>query len=255
MRRCVMSVVDRLRSIEVTSRTVAVCIIGLLLVAACVVVTAKNLADSTSAKPKSEKPVTEGKALDKPGKVELEIREKSAAKKAKEGTAEKSTKVVAAPEDPYAIIIRRNLFRPVQPGSLAEGPKSPPKTSPMPDLPRLPPMPGGPKSSPDVSEFKKNLAFTGLVEMPTGRQALLENLQSKETRFVGSGETAFGYRLVSISDSSVRLEKDGATFALNMGENKPDTEPGAKAGAPAGPSPPGGPGGPEEAAKAAKSGK
>ena len=89
------------------------------------------------------------------------------------------------------------------------------------------PVGGAPSSAPPSDDFKKSLAFTGVVQTSAGTQALLENLKTKETRFVARGESAFGCRVANISQQSVMLEKDGAEFRLNIGENKSDTEPSA----------------------------
>ncbi|HUV04713.1 MAG TPA: hypothetical protein VMX94_06360 [Armatimonadota bacterium] len=220
-----MSIIDRLRSTQVSSRVAAVCIGLLLLAAMVVVVAAKNSASSVPPRPKAKtaKPAAKAK------QVNVEVRERTPSD-AKEKSKAKPTaqakpapQAAAAPkEDPYAVIVQRNLFRPVQPAAVTPPPPpTPPKVTP------LPPMPAGPPK-PDVSEFKKTIAFTGLVETPTGRQALLEKFSSKETRFVAEGEEAFGCRLVKIAERSVTLEKDGSQFNLNIGENKPGADSGAK---------------------------
>ena len=221
-----MKIINFLHSTQVSRRTAAICIGVLLLAAMAVVVAAKNSASSAPARPrvKTVKPAAKAK------RVDLQVRETSP-KDAKAKSEAKPAPQAAAKDDPYAVIVERNLFRPVQPGAATAPTPSPgggsPTPPPPPKVTPLPPMPsGGKPSGGDVGEFKKTIAFTGLVETLTGKQALLENLTSKETRFVAQGENAFGCRLVDIAEGSVTLEKDGSQFKLRIGENKPDTESG-----------------------------
>ncbi len=216
-----MSAIDRLRSIQVSPRIAAYCMIAMIVILSGVVVTVRKMADTTPAYAVAGKSGAKG------------INARADEKKGKAGAVTASTS-----GDPYAIIVERNLFQPVgavqQPG---QGGK--PATPPTPPAkPLLPPMPVAPAGN--IDEVKKNIAFTGAVGMPSGQMALLENLQSKETRFVGQGESAFGYRVMTINSQLVVLEKNGLQFTLTMGENKTD--------APAAPAKPGGdgkPGGPE----------
>jgi hypothetical protein len=246
-----MSFIERLRSIEVTPRTTAICIVVVILVGGAVVVTAKNMANDTPDRPRHSV-----KATVRAKKVGLEIKERKAGKadadktdKSQQKEKQKRAKsTTVAKTDPYAIIFERNLFKPIGPGASPSG-----KTGggsaqvgpskPMSGMPALPPMP---KSGGDIGETRKNLAYTGMVELPGGPQALIENISGKETAWKKVGESAFGCRVVSISERSISMEKDGTPFNLSIGENKPDTDPGAKGGAPpSGSTPPqGGPGGP-----------
>jgi len=226
-----MNIINRLHSTQVSRRTAAICIGVLLLAAMAVVVAAKNSASSAPARPKVKtvKPAAKAK------RVDLQVRETSP-RDAKAKSEAKPAPQAAAKDDPYAVIVERNLFRPVQPGAVTAPPPSPgggkePGKSgggppPPPKAPTLPPIPSGGKPSGGDGEFKKTIAFTGMVETSTGKQALLENLTSKETRFVAQGENAFGCRLVDIAEGSVTLEKDGSQFKLRIGENKPDTDSG-----------------------------
>jgi len=197
-----------------------------------VVITARKMAETS--------PVVAEKTAPASTDVKAKVVETKGGSKAKSAEESRS-------EDPYEIIVERNLFRPVTAASLAQsgsgGASGPPKTAPQ-SAP-LPPMPVAPTGN--IDEVKKNIAFTGAVELPDGQQALLENLQSKETKFVRQGESAFGYRVMTISSQLVVLEKNGLQFTLTMGENKPDApaagapKPGGQPGQPGQP----GQGGPE----------
>jgi len=138
----------------------------------------------------------------------------------------------APPPNPYAVIAERNLFRPLTqlgPGPRPSSPTSPPPGGKMPVLPAgksggpPSPAPRSPSSPPGSADFKKTLAFTGVVETPDGTQALIENIQTKECRFVKQGDNAFGCRVTNINSQILSLEKDGSSFTLNIGENKPDS--------------------------------
>jgi hypothetical protein len=224
-----MSAFDRLSSIQVSPRMAAYSMIALVVVLSGVVVTVRKVADTSPAYAVADKPAAKSTG------VNAKVDEKTDKAKGKESKA----------DDPYAIIIERNLFRPVAVGSLAVTETQGAKPTPPPPVKSpLPPMPVAPAGN--IDEVKKNIAFTGAVGMPSGQQALIENLQTKETRFVSQGESAFGYRVMTISSQLVVLEKNGLQFTLTMGENKTDAPPapGPKPGEQK-PGQPGQPGGPE----------
>lgn len=199
-----MSIVDRLRSIQVSPRVAMYCLLAMIVLLSAVVVTVRKIADTTPAY------AVAGKSGDKSAGVNARVDEKKEKSNPKPAAESKS-------EDPYAIIVKRNLFKPLTTGSLAQGAKP----TPSPDVKSpLPPMPVAPAGN--IDEVKKNIAFTGAVGMPSGQQALFENLQTKETRFVSQGESVFGYRVLTISSQLVVLEKNGLQFTLTMGENKPN---------------------------------
>jgi hypothetical protein len=182
------------------------CVIAMIVILSAVVVTVRKIADTTPAY------AVAGKSVPKSAGLNARADEK----KDKPGTG-----IASKSGDPYAIIVERNLFQPVTAGSLAQGGSQGAKPTPSPEVKTpLPPMPVAPAGN--IDEVKKNIAFTGAVGMPSGQQALLENLQSKETRFVSQGESAFGYRVMTISSQLVVLEKNGLQFTLTMGENKAD---------------------------------
>ncbi len=220
-----MSVLDRLRSTQLSPRVAAFSIVGMLVVMTGVVMLVRQMADTA--------PVSAGK----PAGISVTASEKKSASAARAGAG-------AGKDDPYQIIVERNLFRPVTGASPApESPETapPPPTPPQPPVQPMPlPVPSG-----KIDEVKKGVAFTGAVQIAGVQRALLENLQSKEARYTGQGESAFGYRVMSISSQLVVLEKNGLQFTLTLGENKPDAPPpaGKQGGQPGGQ--PGQQGGPE----------
>ena len=226
-----MSVLDRLRTTQVTPRTAVYSIIVLVAVLGSAVVAVRKMADTSPVHAVAGKPAV------KSGKVDVKIDEKKAV----------SAKDALKAEDPYAIIAERNLFSPVGSSSTASMPAKLPTSAPPPK-PSIPPM-TLPVPMGNIDEVKKHVAFTGAVGMPSGQQALLENLQTKETKFVGQGESAFGYRVVTISSQLVVLEKNNLQFTLTMGENKSDApaaaapKPGGQPGQPGAPQVPPKPGG------------
>ena len=231
-----MNLIGRLRSVEVSARAAMLSIGVLLAVVVVVIVVAKNAASTSAARP-TAKPSVEAKRM----------RVNITQAKPKEPTPAPAAK--PKDSDPYSVIAERNLFRPVSGGGAGPAAKpptpGPPSGGPVMAVRRpgmLPPMPiGGAPPSPPSDDFKKSLAFTGVVQTSAGMQALLENLKTKETRFAARGDSAFGCRLVDISQQAVTLEKEGAEFRLNIGENKPDTE--ASAAKPSGEQKPPQPGG------------
>lgn len=231
-----MNALERLRNIEVSPRTAAICVVVLLAVAVGFIMCLRNSANSVQ----PDRPgAAQAASSETPTEVKIEEKTTTNSKdKTTEKSANKDTSTTKS--DPYAVIAERNIFRPVKLGSGASGVPAPPKGSGAPPdappsqpgpPPQMPGMPGGgrpPGGGGDTSEVKKNLAFTGVVETPSGMHALLENISSKETSYVAEGGNAFGCRVVTISDRSVILDKDGSQFSLTMGENKPNVDPGAK---------------------------
>lgn len=239
-----MSVIERLRSTQVSARIAAVCIIAVLLVSTVVVIVAKNVVGS------QPNPLSRRQRSTEANKARAKVKEV--------GTP--PTKTLPGPQpdpaknpegkDPYAVIVERNLFKPLpQSGDASKPPPG--------DQGFLPPMPiAMPIAMPanvNLDEIKKQIVFTGVVTTADGIQALLENLSTKETRFVAVGDSAFDCRVVSISPRKISLNKGGAHFMLNIGENKPDVGTGGeskpKSEAKNKPPPPPGPGGPPRQAK------
>ena len=253
-----MRILDRLRSTQVSPLATAICITVLFVTALAIAIAAKNIA-SRPTRDDRKRPVA------KASRASVRVTETKAKPKVQEKPAApgklkcERTKKDTPKVDPYDVIVSRNLFRPVgsggqanQPAGQAPSPQAGMKERggaagsllPMP-IPALPAWPGsgGPPGG-RAPQSVKNIAFTGIVKTPSETQAMLENLDTKEVRFVGQGGNAFGCRVASISPQSVSLDKDGAQFTLALGENKTDAQPAAAASKPAGGPPVGSPGGP-----------
>ena len=251
-----MSLIERLQSIQVSKRTAVLCLVALVVVAVVVIVEARNIAVSGPAGA-----TTVRKPPAKATSVDVQVTQGKVRTAKPKAASVKAVDQKAPEKDPYAVIAERNLFRPVgalppsgEPTAPAgKGGNGKKRGGPGGSVPQLPPVGGQTPPSPPASggpgggDFKKNIAFTGVVETSNGTQALIESLPTKETRFVSRGESAFGCRVVDIKPQSVSLEKDGSQFTLAIGENKPDTGEGSGGAKPSGGSPPAGtpPSGPE----------
>lgn len=124
---------------------------------------------------------------------------------------------IAAGDD-YSIIVKRNLFQAAAPKltaalSVVGKPTDPPvfsfTTTPVMNSTPVVPTNAGP-----------HLAYTGMVELPDGAYALLENLDSQQSQYVKIGEAAFGYKVVEATTLTVTLEQHGDRTMLNLGANK-----------------------------------
>lgn len=239
-----MSVIERLRNTEVSTRTAAVCLGVLILAMATIVLASRG--------PERVKAPTQNPEVSSKSRAAVSQPRTSSAR----GEADTShmptvverASVPSDQEDPYAVIVNRNLFRAVRVSSLPPSPTAggkgntkeeqkrhtgPPPSGKFNSIEPLP-VPGAGRgvrpSGGTENEFMRSLAFTGVVDSPAGRQALLENITSKKTRFVSKGENAFGCRVIDFDERQITIEKDGELFVLNIGENKPDVESGTKAG-------------------------
>ena len=210
-----MSVIERLRSTQVSARAAAVCIIAVLLASIVVVITAKNVVSNQQPR------LSQREGDSEVNKARVRVNELDGQPPKAGSNTRASSEKNPSNKDPYAIIVERNLFKPLGGSKPKSGDTSP-----------KPPAPGNQESllpmfvamPPDVSfdEIKKQIVFTGVVATADGIQALLENLSTQETRFVAVGDSAFGCRVVSISPREVLLNEGGAQFTLKIGENKPD---------------------------------
>jgi len=127
------------------------------------------------------------------------------------------------PGGEYGMIAARRLFQPL-PTYLAasatvQAPVVPPlKVPPLKIVPRAKPIaparPAGPR-----------LALTGVVELPNGTFALLENLDTAKSQYVRIGGTAFDCQLVELTAQTAVLKCRGQNITLKLGENKPDEQP------------------------------
>jgi len=74
------------------------------------------------------------------------------------------------------------------------------------------------------NDAKPQLALTGVVDIAGTTYALLESLEDHKTQYTRPGSAAFGYTLVSVAEKSATMEANGATFVLNIGENKEEVK-------------------------------
>jgi hypothetical protein len=65
-----------------------------------------------------------------------------------------------------------------------------------------------------------NIAVVGIVQVNGVWKALVENCESGETRFVCEGESAFEYRVKSVFQDGVILERSSKEFVLALDETK-----------------------------------
>lgn len=120
----------------------------------------------------------------------------------------------------YALIAKRNLFQPSTVASTISVPVS--TELPKPTAPSTPVFTFTPSTpvSGEPSITPPHLAYTGMVELPSGHYALLENLDTKESIYARIGSTAFGYTVVDATSNTVSLEQNGDLVTLNFGANK-----------------------------------
>lgn len=131
---------------------------------------------------------------------------------------------VAKPKLDNELIAQRNLFQPLV-ETKAETPPPPAKPVVQPNpvprpLPAPPPMPAF-RPTQTQNPPQPQVAVVGSFKVNNERFALVEDLTKGESRMVGEGESAFGYRVARINDETVTLERDGDTLHLALGENKP----------------------------------
>lgn len=137
----------------------------------------------------------------------------------------------------YALIATRNLFQPPTVASTEPAPVSTDTpVAPPPVFSFTPSTPEPTQGTPDTGS--PHLAYTGMVELPSGRYALLENLDSKESIYARIGSAAFGCTVVDATSNTVTLEQNGDLVTLNFGANKAEdlgvTTPKADAAPPTG---------------------
>ena len=196
-----MSVVEQLRTTELTPRTTLFGICVMLLLAAGVVAGVLKVMNGTLAADNSH-PHPPGHTLSTPVKAMR----------------------AGWPGKPdYSVIIKRNLFKPVidnTAGAPASGPGAPiipggNNTSNTTIMKEIRPFTPSPPRPP-----RPKLAYTGCVEFNGETYALLENLDLGAAQYIRQDSVAFGCKLVEIAPQSVKLEWRGETFTLNLGDNK-----------------------------------
>ncbi len=151
----------------------------------------------------------------------------------------------ALTEQDYTVIVKRNLFHPLETVTIAAPPpvekvQPPQKTDSNMFNTQVRDVTGIPAAT---TTSAPQVAFTGLVNIGGEQYALLESLDDHLSQYTRLGSTAFGYKLVGLAEKSVTLEIGGETLVLNIGDNKQEeaiTPP--KAAAPTTANPAGGPG-------------
>jgi hypothetical protein len=224
-----MSLVNKLRSTEVTPRTALLSIVGLVLATAGVLTAVVKLVNAPSS------------SAEAPERVEAPVATASAPELNSGKTA---VEPLGTPD--YAVIVKRNLFRPT--GKIAVAPPVAPPIQAPPPIPRftgVPPFIPFASSEPTVPILPPPpLAFTGVVEIAGETYALIEHLESKEAQYVPLDGTAFDCTVTQIAARSIGLEYAGRPFTLDLGENKTEPEPTPPAAQPSAPpgggTPPGG---------------
>ena len=136
----------------------------------------------------------------------------------------------------YTVIAQRNLFQPlvapkakvtqtsvkrdrlVQPSSPNLNRDVQPS---FPNVPSMSPffsMPSGEATSNPASD---RIAVVGAVRVSDDLYVLVEDVTKGETRYVRAGESVFGYTVKSADVDNAVLVRDGKTFVVALGENKP----------------------------------
>lgn len=136
----------------------------------------------------------------------------------------------------YAVIAQRNLFQPLvapkakvtQPSAKGDRlvqPSSPnpnqgiqTSSSNVPPMFSFFPMPSGEATSNPSSD---RIAVVGAVRVGDDLYVLVEDAAKGETRYIRAGESAFGYTVKSADVDNAVLVRDGQTFMVALGENKP----------------------------------
>lgn len=125
-------------------------------------------------------------------------------------------------EQAYEEIPGRNLFRQARP-----------ETKPASDDPgvlvaALPParletrydQAQAPVHTPEIDR----ITVVGRVVLDGVEQAVVEDMSRGETRFVPVGGTAFDYRFTQLTPHGATLERDGKTYTIAYGANKPEPQ-------------------------------
>ncbi len=220
-----MSVVDNLKSTQVTPKTAAIFAVITLIVVGGIIFIVK----SVMMPPQNTELATEITNRSPEVKVTL----KDSVKTSTPAKANKNT-ITAKPVDACVLIAQRNIFKPL----VSSAPAVPGGNKPIPPITLgvMPSMPGGmrgPGGGPE--QGKSKIAFTGIVQTPEGVMALLENTANNETKYVRVGDNAFGASVTEVSATAVTIISEGQPVRLALGENKISTPPPAA-------TPPGAPG-------------
>ncbi|MDD3925688.1 MAG: hypothetical protein PHT33_03410 [bacterium] len=229
-----MKAIERLKSIEISPLTGGAAIVSLLLIALVAIMWVKS----------SLNRVPDGPDSKTSGYADSDLKPAADVSPARKGSLKPGGDFTD-----YTVIVDRNIFASTRTATdSADGAKAGSASGksdasdlnlaslllPGLALPSSSSAQGSKPADDPVGGIRKSMAFTGVVESGGEKRALLENLSTSETRFAAQGEEIFGLRLAEIGERYIILEKDGSQVRLEMGENKSDSVPGAKAAAPAG---------------------
>ena len=116
----------------------------------------------------------------------------------------------------YAVVTERDIFRPLarEAASLRE-----PKSFPDPQSKTT-----GTKDEEAPKGPTDDVAVTGFVEIGGQLQALVENVETGEGRYVAAGETIFGLTVAAIRRGRVIFEQAGKTYEVAAGEREIEEE-------------------------------
>lgn len=225
---------NRLQNTQISPKVIAVCVVSFLVVASFGVLIVKKVV-SQSPQPAADSSVSVN--LNKTSTNMIKTSAQAGSDKIVNNNDKATVTASVDSKDPYAIIVERNIFKPIGaaggnsgvPGLvqiIKPGGILPPLT-----ITTLPGFNGGgfpgfgSRGSRGGGGAQK-IAFTGIVETPDGIQALLENTATLETRYAGVGDSAFGMTVDEVTSRSVALRSnDGQSLNLRLGENKTDTPP------------------------------
>lgn len=221
-----MSGLDKLKGTDISPKNAVTAILVLVVVLSGAVAAFVRSQSVTSAVPENIK-------NDQHGTMSVDVQENKPS--SPQATA-KSVAGVAQPVPAWKAVADRNIFKaiPGYSGAKAEvakisaDPRSRPMIQPMP-LGVLP-FNGGGMGFRGMGRDRggsKNVAYTGMVETPEGRFALLENTSTTQTKYAAVGDEVFGMRVVDFNAHSATLDSGGETVSLSIGENKTAAQPAA----------------------------
>ena len=230
-----MSTLERMRSTQVTPKTAAIAIGALLVLCGIAIFGVRALVSGSSEPTTSSQPSALPRS---PMVANVDVKEGAATPDTKKQDPKPAAPAV---DDPVKSIANRNMFQAVSAdasdtsGSTDNAPgfgrrsrrgNLPPMA--LGELPVLPSIAGLDMAlMPRGGQGAASLAYTGLVEIPNGRLALIENTATAETKYVGVGDSAFGMTVTDVSPRSVSLDGGGQQVRLAIGENKSQNPAGA----------------------------
>ncbi|MHB0998420.1 MAG: hypothetical protein ACYC27_04160 [Armatimonadota bacterium] len=217
-----MSIINRLRNIQVSPAMTGASIAILLIIAIAGVLIIKKVSSGTPSVNSNQQIDIQHSVASSASHVNVDT------DKLKTGNTQQSA------IDSCEAIAARNVFKSIGfTGTITESSVEPPANQGA-GMMSLPPMPVGnfQQSSMPQGGFSfgfpgggrsNNIAFTGIVNIPEGTMALLENTSTSESKYVAVGDTAFGMQVVDINPRTVSLSTGMDTIILSLGENKKES--------------------------------